>query len=130
MSDWFQHCRIASSPVDGNINISSPPASIDGVSLSAGYRVLLKHQNTSSQNTTYTYNGAMLVATEDVLTPRATVQIGPGGACNANTVWALNDTTNNVWTRQIIKANVRDFGALGAGGSKPYRRRSLSCRLF
>lgn len=47
--------RVAS---QANITISSPGASIDGVSLSSGDRVLLAGQSTGTQNGIYLWNGA------------------------------------------------------------------------
>lgn len=46
-----------------NINISSPGATIDGVTLSALDRVLLKDQSTASQNGIYIWNGAAVAMT-------------------------------------------------------------------
>ena len=52
---WKDSVRVAT---QGNINLSSPGASIDGVTLSVGDRVLVKAQTTQSQNGIYVYNGA------------------------------------------------------------------------
>jgi hypothetical protein len=41
-----------------NLNLSSPGASIDSISLSSGDRVLVKDQTTASQNGIYVWNGA------------------------------------------------------------------------
>lgn len=41
-----------------NINISSPGATIDGITMAAGDRVLLKDQTTASENGIYIWNGA------------------------------------------------------------------------
>lgn len=41
-----------------NLNLSSPGASIDSVSLSSGDRVLVKDQSTASQNGIYVWNGS------------------------------------------------------------------------
>lgn len=46
-----------------NINISSPGGTIDGVTLSALDRVLLKDQTTASQNGIYIWNGAAVAMT-------------------------------------------------------------------
>ena len=53
--DVKQSVRVAST---GNITISGPGAGIDGVSLSAGDRVLLKGQSTGSENGIYLWTGA------------------------------------------------------------------------
>jgi hypothetical protein len=52
---WKDSCRVAT---QGNINLSSPGATIDGVTLSVGDRVLVKAQTTQSQNGIYVFNGA------------------------------------------------------------------------
>lgn len=56
-----------------NVTIATPGASIDGVTLAAGNRVLLKDQSTGSQNGIYIWNGAAVPMT------RATDADGTGG---------------------------------------------------
>tara|TARA_R110001592_G_scaffold121512_4_gene327196 strand:- start:918 stop:2612 length:1695 start_codon:yes stop_codon:yes gene_type:complete len=53
--DFKDSVRVAST---GNLTISGPGATIDGISLSSGDRVLLKNQTTASQNGIYSWNGA------------------------------------------------------------------------
>lgn len=53
--DWKDSCRVA---VETNVNIASPGASLDGVSMNNGDRVLLTGQTTASQNGIYVFNGA------------------------------------------------------------------------
>jgi uncharacterized protein (UPF0333 family) len=52
---WKDSVRVAT---QGNINLNSPGATIDGVTLSVGDRVLVKSQTTQSQNGIYVFNGA------------------------------------------------------------------------
>lgn len=52
--NWTK-ARVAST---ANVNIASPGASIDGVTLVAADRVLLKNQTSVAQNGIYTWNGA------------------------------------------------------------------------
>tara|TARA_B100000214_G_scaffold165481_1_gene118671 strand:- start:368 stop:2182 length:1815 start_codon:yes stop_codon:yes gene_type:complete len=52
---WKEPCRVAST---ANINLASAPSAIDGVSLSANDRVLIKDQSTSSQNGVYVWASA------------------------------------------------------------------------
>jgi hypothetical protein len=57
---WKDSCRVASI---SNINLSSPGATIDGVTMSVGDRVLVKDQTTASQNGIYIWNGAAVAMT-------------------------------------------------------------------
>ena len=51
---WKDNVRVATV---SNINLSAPGASIDGVTLSVGDRVLVKNQTDARQNGIYIYNG-------------------------------------------------------------------------
>jgi hypothetical protein len=53
--DWKEAVRVAST---ANVNINSPGATIDGVALSIGDRVLLMGQVDAKQNGIYVFNGA------------------------------------------------------------------------
>ena len=57
---WKDSCRVATQT---NINLSSPGASMDGVSLSAGDRVLVKAQTIGAENGIYIWNGAAIAMT-------------------------------------------------------------------
>jgi hypothetical protein len=57
---WKEPVRAAST---ANVTIASPGASIDGVTLAANDRVLLKNQSTGSQNGIYVWNGAAVPMT-------------------------------------------------------------------
>src|ERR1051325_5584277 len=48
-------CRVGTT---ANISLSSAPASIDGVTLASGDRVLVKNQSSASANGIYVYNGS------------------------------------------------------------------------
>ena len=52
---WKQSVRVAST---ANVDISSSPAAIDGVTLSGSDRVLLKNQSTAAQNGIYVFASA------------------------------------------------------------------------
>jgi hypothetical protein len=52
---WKDSVRVAT---QGNINLSSPGASIDGVTLTVGDRVLVKSQTSQAENGIYVFNGA------------------------------------------------------------------------
>src|SRR5690242_734642 len=50
----------------GNIDLSSPGASVDGVALSNGDRFLARAQTDASENGVYIFNGAAVPATRSV----------------------------------------------------------------
>lgn len=52
---WKDSCRVAT---QSNINLSSPGATIDGVTMASQDRVLVRSQTTASQNGIYVWNGA------------------------------------------------------------------------
>ena len=53
--DWKESCRVA---VESNVTIASPGASLDGVSMNNGDRVLLAGQTSGEENGIYVFNGA------------------------------------------------------------------------
>ena len=57
---WKDSVRVAST---ANLTITGPGATIDGVTMSANDRVLLKDQTTASQNGLYIWNGAAVSMT-------------------------------------------------------------------
>ena len=57
---WKDSCRVST---QGNLNLASPGATIDGVTMTAGDRVLVRQQSTGSQNGIYVWNGAAVAAT-------------------------------------------------------------------
>ena len=94
--DWKNSVRVAST---ANVNIASAPASIDGVTLSNGNRVLLKNQTAGSENGIYVFNGSgsAMTRAEDANTS-AEVTSGMAvsveeGTQNQRTSWKL--TTAN-----------------------------------
>lgn len=56
---WKQEVRAAST---ANLSITAPGATIDGVAMVSGDRVLLKNQSTPSENGIYVWNGAAVAA--------------------------------------------------------------------
>ena len=53
---WKDSCRVSSAA--SNINLASPGATIDGVTMASQDRVLVRSQTTASQNGIYVWNGA------------------------------------------------------------------------
>lgn len=57
---WKDSARVAT---QSNINLSSPGATIDSITMTLGDRVLVRAQSTASQNGVYIWNGATSVMT-------------------------------------------------------------------
>lgn len=94
--DWKGSVRVATT---ANINLSSAPSSIDGVTLSSGDRVLVKDQTAPEDNGIYVFNGASSAMTRSTdadssaeVTAGMTVAVEEGTA-NADRVYILE--TNN-----------------------------------
>jgi hypothetical protein len=60
---WKDSCRVAS---QANVNLSTPGASIDGITLTLGDRVLIKAQTIGSENGIYVWNGAAVAMTRSL----------------------------------------------------------------
>lgn len=60
---WKDSARVKT---QGNIDLSAPGSSIDGITLSSGDRVLVASQSTASQNGIYVWNGAATPATRSL----------------------------------------------------------------
>lgn len=91
---WHGAARAAST---GNVTISSPGASIDGVTLSVGNRVLLKNQTAAAENGIYVWNGASSALT------RATD--GVTGNLNAGAAFYVDEGTVNADTAYTISTD-------------------------
>lgn len=82
-----------------NVTVATPGASLDGVTLSVGDRILLKDQTTGSENGIYVWNGAAVPATRATdFDTNAEVNQGAStdvveGTANGNTRWLLTNTT-------------------------------------
>lgn len=126
LSDYKGSVRAAST---GNVDISSPGATIDGVSMAVGDRVLLKDQTTGSQNGLYEWEGA---ATAMRRAPDAnqSAELTAGlmvtveeGATNADTTWII--TTDDPIT---VDSTAITFSQISGGGGvaelEPAYRRS------
>ena len=60
---WKDSCRVAAQT---NLNLSSPGASIDGITMSVGDRVLVKAQTLGPENGIYIWNGAAVSMTRSL----------------------------------------------------------------
>jgi hypothetical protein len=57
---WKDSCRVAT---QANLNLASPGASVDGVTMASQDRVLVRSQSVASQNGIYVWNGAAVAMT-------------------------------------------------------------------
>lgn len=128
------HRRPARVASTANVSLSTPGASIDGVTLAAGDRVLLVGQSTPSQNGLWQWNGAAVAlsrtvdyptsgtlhAFQDVVVDVLTGQTQGGTRWGITTVSAITiDATATAWSsihgRLHNVANLFDYGAVGDG---------------
>jgi hypothetical protein len=102
---WKDNVRVAT---QANITLTSPGATIDGVTMAANDRVLVRAQTTQSQNGLYIWNGAAVAMTRalDASTSdemeNAVVTVDEGTSAAAtfrqSTLNFVLDTGNVVWT--------------------------------
>lgn len=57
---WKDSCRVST---QGNLNLSSPGATIDGITMAVNDRVLVRSQSTAAENGIYIWNGAAVAMT-------------------------------------------------------------------
>ena len=110
---WKDAARAAST---GNVSLASPGASIDGVALTSGDRVLLKNQTAGAENGIYVWTGAAAALT------RAT-DADSAAELNGATVTVTQGTTNSdkVWTQTAdtiaLGTTPLAWAQVGGGGS-------------
>lgn len=100
---WKANVRVAST---ANVNLSSPGASIDGVSLTVGDRVLLKNQTAPAENGIYVWSGAAVLLTRaadastgsELVNAITTVS---EGTANADTAWRQDSINITLGTTAI-----------------------------
>ncbi len=102
---WKDSVRVASV---ANVSINSPGATIDGVTMSTGDRVLLKNQSTQTENGIYIWNGAAVPITRaldaNTFDELEGAVVSAEEGTNAGTQWRQTqvngsiDTNNIIWT--------------------------------
>ena len=113
------HQSCAAATTASITNLSTPPATIDGVTLTTDMRVLVKNQTTTSQNGIYVFNGTALVRATDFDSP-AEIDGGDfvfitGGTSNDSTGWVQTETVATVGTSPIIFNQFSGPGTYTAG---------------
>lgn len=122
--DWKESCRAAST---ANVNVSSAPSSIDGVTLSSGDRILLKNQTTGSQNGIYVFNGsgsALTRSTDAAVLTSGTTCFVTEGSSSAGSEYLLATadpitvgTTPLSWTQSNASTVYTGSGGISVSGS-------------
>ena len=60
---WKDSCRVAT---QSNLNLASPGATIDGITIASQDRILVRSQSTASENGIYVWNGSAVAATRSL----------------------------------------------------------------
>lgn len=100
---WKDSARVAT---QSNINLSSPGATIDGITMVSQDRVLVRNQSTQSQNGIYVWNGAATALTRslDASTfaelEQAVISIEEG--TDAGTTWRQTQINGVIDTNNVI----------------------------
>jgi Major tropism determinant N-terminal domain len=106
-----------------NVSLASGPHNnevLDGVTLSTGNRILIKNQNTASQNGIYIVNGSGSPTRATDYDAAGEVSAGDfifvqGGTVNANTGWVQTSVVNTVGTDSITFTQFSGAGTYLAG---------------
>jgi hypothetical protein len=105
--NWKDSVRASST---GNLNLASPGATIDGITMTSGDRFLAKDQTTQSANGIYIWNGAASAATRaaDASTAaelEAAVVTVEEGTTNGGTSWRQTQVNFTLDTNNVIFTN-------------------------
>lgn len=115
------HASVQTATTSNISDLSNPGATIDGVTLTNNMRVLVKNQNTTSQNGIYVYNsstGALTRATDfdtSSETNGGDFVFVTGGTQNDNTGWVQTETVSTLGTDPIIFQQFSGAGTYTAG---------------
>jgi hypothetical protein len=111
--NWKAAVRVKST---GNITLSAPGATINGVTMVVGDRMLLNNQTTGTENGIYVWNGAAVTATR---APDADTSAEMVGAAVYVTEGTVNPDT--MWTQTIdpftLGTTTPVFTQFGGGGT-------------
>jgi hypothetical protein len=100
---WKDSARVAT---QSNINLSSPGATIDGVTMASQDRVLVRNQSTQSENGIYVWNGSAVAMTRslDASTfaelEQAIITVEEG--TDAGTTWRQTEINGVIDTNNVI----------------------------
>jgi hypothetical protein len=100
---WKDSARVGT---QSNINLSSPGATIDGVTMASQDRVLVRNQSTQSQNGIYVWNGSAVAMTRslDASTfaelEQAIITVEEG--TDAGTTWRQTEINGTIDSNNVI----------------------------
>ncbi len=117
--DWKASVRVAST---GNLDLTAPGGTIDGVTMAAGDRFLAKDQTSGPANGIYVWNGATAAATRAAdadssaeVTGGMTTYVNEGTA-NRDTQWTLTtDDPITLGTTALVFTRTGGGAAIAAG---------------
>jgi hypothetical protein len=95
--DFHQAVRVAA---DGPINISSPPAVIDGITMVNGDRILLFEQTNPIENGIYVFGPTLVRSTDNNATGELVIGSSvfvTRGIVNGGEQWVVTYTSDNPW---------------------------------
>lgn len=107
---WKDSARVGT---QSNINLSSPGATVDGITMASQDRVLVRNQSTQSQNGIYVWNGAAVALTRslDASTfaelEQAVITVEEG--TDAGTTWRQTQINGTIDSSNVI------FTSFGTG---------------
>lgn len=125
---WKDSCRVKST---GNVNLASPGASINGVSLSSGNRVLIAAQTNATQNGIYIYNGSASAMTRSTDMDAAAEFPGAAvfvreGTQYADTGWTCSNDAVTLGSTDITFVQFAGTGTIVAGNGLTKSGNTLS----
>ena len=113
---WKDSVRAASV---ANITLASPGATIDGVTMAASDRVLLKNQTAGAENGIYIWNGAAIAMTRstdaDTFNELESATVSVEEGTNAGTSWRQSVVNGTLGTTTITWAA---FGTVSAAATE------------
>jgi phage-related tail fiber protein len=117
---WKDNVRVTTT---SNIDLSSAPASIDGVTLNANDRVLVKNQTDEEDNGIYVFNAAAspMVRAPDANTAQellSAITTADEGTANAGTTWRQTSVNITLGTTDLIFS---PFGVVAPPASETTR---------
>jgi hypothetical protein len=125
VSGLTPHPSVSAASTGSNVNVTSAPAALDGVTLVNGARILLKDQTNTNQNIVWIFNGAGNALTQPTdFTGTISTQIQgtsvfvSGGTLNVNSTWSIiTSATSGTWGSVAVSWSQTGGAALLSSGN-------------